>query len=72
MAKAFDGSIVPDELPRMKCGGTPRFDYDSGYAYRCDACFAVIGSMGQPRSCVEINGGSGTHEENGGRGIGMG
>jgi hypothetical protein len=55
MAIAFDGTRVPDELPRMACGGTPHFDHASGYAYRCDTCNAVIGSIGQPKSCAEIN-----------------
>jgi len=55
MAIAFDGTRVPNSLPKMACGGTPLFDNESGYAYRCDNCFAVIGSVGQPRDCVEIN-----------------
>lgn len=55
MPRAFDGTIVPRTLNTMPCGGTPRFDDDSGYAYRCDACFAVIGSIGQPKDCVEFN-----------------
>lgn len=42
-------------LPQMNCGGTPIFDSSSGISYRCDVCFAVIGSIGQPQSCVEIN-----------------
>lgn len=55
MAKAFDGSYAPDVLPKMKCGGTPIFDHDSGYSYRCDRCWAVIGSVAQPKECVEEN-----------------
>ena len=55
MAIAFDGSKVPGKLEQMPCGGIPIFDYDSGCAYRCDRCYAVIGSIGQPRECVEIN-----------------
>ena len=30
MARAFDGTIVPEVLPKMKCCGTPHFDHDSG------------------------------------------
>jgi hypothetical protein len=55
MAKAFDGTIVPDKLPKMNCGGTPIFDSRSGYAYFCDTCMCVIGSAGQPKSCKDIN-----------------
>lgn len=55
MARAFDGTNVPDVLPKMKCGGTPHFDHDSGYAYRCDTCWAVIGSVAQSKECVEEN-----------------
>lgn len=53
MPRAFDGTIVPSSLPALPCGGIPLFDNDSGYAYRCDACFAVIGSIGMPRDCAE-------------------
>lgn len=55
MPRAFDGTVVPRTLERMPCGGMPVFDEDSGYAYRCDLCYAVIGSMGQPDSCKETN-----------------
>lgn len=55
MAIAFDGSYALDSLPRMSCGGTPLFDNGSGYGYRCNTCGAVIGSIGQPRNCVEEN-----------------
>lgn len=55
MAITFDGARVPDVLPRMKCGGVPTFDHDSGYAYRCSNCFAVIGSVSQPRECKNLN-----------------
>lgn len=53
MAIAFDGSRVPDKPPSLPCGGVPYFDHDSGYAYRCDACMAVIGSVGMPTACKE-------------------
>ena len=54
MAQSISGP-VPAKLPPMPCGGTPLFDSDSGCAYRCDKCFAVIGSMGQPERCKEMN-----------------
>jgi hypothetical protein len=37
----------------LPCGGVAYFDQDSGISYRCETCFAVVGSMGQPRSCQE-------------------
>jgi hypothetical protein len=37
----------------LPCGGVAYFDTDSGISYRCETCFAVVGSMGQPRSCKE-------------------
>jgi hypothetical protein len=37
----------------LPCGGVAYFDQDSGISYRCETCFAVVGSMGQPRSCRE-------------------
>jgi len=40
----------PVHLP---CGGVAYFDQDSGISYRCETCFAVVGSVGQPRSCRE-------------------
>ena len=55
MSRAFDGTIVPNTLPRLPCGGIPVFDEESGCAYRCDACFAVIGSVSQPKRCIDMN-----------------
>ena len=55
MAIAFDGTRAPDRLPTQTCGGTPLFDHESGYAYRCDLCNAVIGSVGQSDRCKELN-----------------
>jgi hypothetical protein len=40
----------PVHLP---CGGVAYFDPDSGISYRCETCFAVVGSIGMPRSCKE-------------------
>jgi hypothetical protein len=40
----------PVHLP---CGGVAYFDQDSGISYRCETCFAVVGSIGMPRSCKE-------------------
>ena len=38
----------------MPCGGTAYYDLESScYSYRCATCFAVVGSIGMPRSCKE-------------------
>ena len=55
MAIAFDGTVVPLYLTVMSCGGQPVFDEDSGMSYRCDTCFAVIGSIGQSDNCKDLN-----------------
>ena len=55
MPVAFDGTLVPERLPQMKCGGFPMFDRDSGYSYFCDSCFCTIGSISQPPECVKLN-----------------
>jgi hypothetical protein len=38
---------------KLPCGGVAYFDQDSGISYRCETCFAVVGSIGQPQSCKE-------------------
>lgn len=41
-------------IPRvifLPCGSKARFDND--FSYRCDSCFAVVGSIGQPDRCQE-------------------
>jgi hypothetical protein len=37
----------------LPCGGVARFDESSGISYRCEHCFAVVGSIGQPDRCQE-------------------
>lgn len=37
----------------LPCGGRAVFDESSGISYRCEDCMAVVGSIGQPRSCKE-------------------
>jgi len=49
--KSMHGDLVPLQLEALPCGGIPIFDFDSGCAYRCDTCFAIIGSIGMPTSC---------------------
>lgn len=55
MVKSIHGDNVPERLPRMNCGGIPFFDVESGFSYRCNTCFAVIGSFSQPQHCQELN-----------------
>ena len=38
---------------KLPCGGIAYFDVESGISYRCSTCLAVIGSIGQPRECVD-------------------
>jgi hypothetical protein len=40
--------MKPMHLP---CGGTAYFDYASGISYRCETCYAVVGSIGMPQAC---------------------
>lgn len=40
---------APMHLP---CGGTAYWDTSSDMGHRCE-CGAVVGSVGQPRSCVD-------------------
>lgn len=37
----------------LPCGGRAIFDEGSGIGYRCEDCMAMLGSIGQPRSCKE-------------------
>ena len=39
---------------RLPCGHTAYFDVESGCSHRCSACFAVVGSIGMPKSCKEL------------------
>lgn len=52
MATAFDGSPTP-LYQYMPCGSRATFDDASGMSYRCDHCWAVIGSIGQPQQCKD-------------------
>lgn len=41
----------PIDLP---CGSKAYYDIDSGIAFRCSTCNAVVGSIGMPRDCKEL------------------
>lgn len=47
---AFDGSPTP-LYQYLPCGNRATFDHDSGMSYRCDQCWAVVGSIGQSQEC---------------------
>jgi hypothetical protein len=38
----------------LLCGSTASFDVESGISYRCNECFAVLGSTGMPKQCKEL------------------
>jgi len=38
----------------LPCGSTAHFDESSGISYRCNSCFAVVGSIGQPDRCKAL------------------
>lgn len=38
----------------LLCGSIASFDFDSGISYRCNTCFAVVGSVGMPRNCKDL------------------
>jgi hypothetical protein len=37
----------------LPCGASATFCYEAGFGHRCNNCWAVVGSIGQPRECVE-------------------
>ena len=45
------GTVVRYMYP--PCGGRAEFDYGAGHSYRCEDCGAVLGSIGQPRTCTD-------------------
>lgn len=40
---------------RLPCGGIAVFDESSGIGYRCEMCMSVVGSIGQPQECKDID-----------------
>ena len=52
----------------LPCGGTAYFDESSGISYRCETCYAVVGSIGQPNSCKDEADKWDAWEELGGKG----
>lgn len=46
--------FIPLSPIRLLCGNTAEFDEDSGIGFRCERCFAIIGSIGMPRECKTL------------------
>ena len=42
---------VPQRI-YLPCNAVAEFDIPSEMGYRCTSCFAMVGSIGQPRQCV--------------------
>ena len=45
--------MIPQTIT-IACGSTADFDDGAGYGYRCNSCGAVIGSVGMPRVCYDL------------------
>ena len=48
----YYSTMSPIFLP---CNAVAEFDIPSEMGYRCTSCFAMVGSIGQPRQCVEAS-----------------
>ena len=49
----YDGTGKIPETIHLPCGSSAHFCYEAGYGYRCEGCMAVIGSIAQPRECID-------------------
>lgn len=38
----------------LLCGSVASFDHESGISYRCNTCFAVVGSIAMPKDCKDL------------------
>jgi hypothetical protein len=47
-------SQIEESIIYAPCGNLAYFDVESGIGYRCQTCFAILGSMGMPRECKEL------------------
>jgi hypothetical protein len=43
------------KLIYLPCGSSARWDSESDMGYRCTSCFAMVGSIGQPKQCVDMS-----------------
>jgi hypothetical protein len=53
MHQPDDPQPWPEDI-ELECGSIASFDMDSGISYRCTTCFAVVGSIGMPDRCREL------------------
>lgn len=48
-----DHNCRVEETIHLPCGAAAHFCVEAGFGYRCEDCIAVVGSIAQPRHCVE-------------------
>lgn len=55
MTKIFveEHGCYVEEAIHLPCGRTAHFCTEAGHGYRCEDCMAVVGSVAQPKHCVE-------------------
>lgn len=53
---------------RLPCGGNAVWDDASDMGYRCMHCYAMLGSIGQPRQCQDADSEYKIAEKLGGKG----
>lgn len=53
MHRQIDVQLYPEDIT-LECGSTASFDTESGISYRCNCCFATVGSIGMPTHCKEL------------------
>ena len=50
----ISGNLKDRLMPKtihMPCGSSAVWDRESEMGYRCTTCFAMVGSIGEPRQC---------------------
>jgi hypothetical protein len=52
--KQYQNPISWPQDMDLECGSVASFDHESGISYRCNTCFAVVGSIGMPKECKEL------------------
>ena len=52
----------------LPCGSRAELDHDSGCGHRCENCFAIVGSIGQPQACKDAAAKYDNWEKLGGKG----
>ena len=53
MRSPDDPQPWPEDI-ELECGSIASFDTGSGISYRCNTCYAVVGSIGMPAGCREL------------------